>query len=124
LGCFPTGGDACLTALAASPPPPSEPAGRDLLQASYDCKAAKGIGNVKDACKLLCACAAGLNSKLKPRESFCLNQCEKCKSAAAAQDCSKNSALPSACNEGRNGEGGKEVDQCITTFLRASAGRH
>jgi len=91
--------------------------GRSLLQ-SYDCNGAKEIAKVNNACKLLCDCAASLRkTATQADKDGCLKSCESCKSEA--NSCKPGSALPASC---KAGQGVKEVDQCIQTFLKSRSG--
>jgi hypothetical protein len=86
------------------------------MTATYDCNGAKRIGTVKNACTLLCTCAGSLNRAYATQtmKNTCLKMCNACQTAA--KTCAPGSALPQAC---RAGQGIKEVNTCITTFLRA-----
>jgi len=90
-------------------------AAQTALSQNFDCKGAKEINKVNNACKLLCDCAANLNKSYKEDDKKrCNTTCEKCKSEA--NSCKEGSGLPEACKEG---QGVKEVNQCITTFLKS-----
>lgn len=95
---------------------PDARAGRSLQQTiTYDCAGAKRISTVKNACSLLCSCAGSLNKAYNTPAmlKFCNDSCAKCSAAAAT---CKNNQLPKECAMGR---GIKEVNTCITTFLKA-----
>ncbi|KAF8059213.1 hypothetical protein HT031_005385 [Scenedesmus sp. PABB004] len=94
--------------------------GRGLQQAvKYDCNGAKQINSVKGACNLLCTCAGSLNALYNSpnMKAMCTSICNNC--AAAAQKCAPGSPLPRECSAGTSI---KEVNTCITTFLRARSG--
>ncbi|WIA18334.1 hypothetical protein OEZ85_009799 [Tetradesmus obliquus] len=95
--------------------------GRNLQQAgnikiTYDCNGAKQMGTVKNACSLLCTCAGSMNRAFNTpaMKTQCQNMCNACQTAA--KTCAPGSPLPQAC---RAGQGIKEVNTCITAFLRA-----
>lgn len=89
------------------------------VQVPYTCDGAKQIGTVKNACNLLCKCAGALNSAYQEAymQQTCINLCNQCN--AAAQKCKSGEPLPQACAAGKNI---KEVNQCITTFLKSRSG--
>jgi len=73
---------------------------------------------VKDACKLLCDCAASLRKTATDAEKKdCMTTCGQCEKEANA--CKSGTGLPDAC---KRGQGVKEVDQCINTFLKSRRG--
>lgn len=93
--------------------------GRSLKQVKYDCDGAKEIAKVNNACKLLCDCAASLRKTATDAEKKqCSDSCASCESAA--KTCKSGGPLPDAC---KAGQGVKEVDQCINTFLKSRSGR-
>jgi len=92
--------------------------GRSLKQVKYDCDGAKEISKVNNACKLLCDCAASLRKTATQKEKDdCLKMCGQCEVAAKA--CKSGTGLPDAC---KAGQGVKEIDQCVNTFLKSRSG--